>query len=88
MAGFPRFIYVVARDRRDLYESLRAEFACQDDVAVILDRRHGERRRSAEGSPVDLRRTKRRLQPELDAELRTVGYFITACDRLALLEVF
>jgi len=86
MARFPRFIYVVARDRRDLYESLRAEFQGQDDVAVILDRRRGERRRSTAGAAVDLRRTKRRMQPELDAELRTVGCFITSCDRLVLIE--
>lgn len=87
MPLLPRFIYVVARDRRDLYERLRAEFAGQSDVAVVLDRRRGERRRSDEGSPVDLRRTQRRCQPELDAELRTVGYFITDCDRMVLAEV-
>ena len=87
MAGFPRFIYVVAQDRRDLYESLRSEFAWQSDVVIVLDRRREERRRGHASSPVDLRRTARRQQPELDAELETVGYFVTTSCRIALIQV-
>jgi hypothetical protein len=87
MAGFPRFIYVVAKDRRDMYEALRAEFAWQSDVVIVLDRRHEERRRGGAGSSVDRRRTARRQQAELDAELETVGYFVTASGGLALVEV-
>src|SRR5262245_38424442 len=87
MAAFARFIYVVAKDRQDLYEALRAEVAWQSDVVIVLDRRREARRRDDAGSPVDLRRTKRRQQPELDAELETVGYFITSAGRLALVEV-
>ena len=83
----PQFIYVVARDRRDLYESLRAEFAGQQDVVVTLDRRRGERRRSTRGSAVDTRRGDRRQQSELDGELHTVGSFITACDGMVLIEM-
>ena len=71
MAGFHRFIYVVSQDRPDLYEMLRAEFAWQSDVAIVLDRR----------------RAKRHLQPELDAELDVVGYFVTVCGRVALVDV-
>ena len=87
MAGFPRFIYVVAKDRRDLYEALRAEFAWQSDVVIVLDRRREERRRAGAGSSVDQRRTTRRQQAELDAELETVGYFVTASGRIAVIEV-
>ena len=83
MAG-AHFIYVVSQDRRDLYEVLRAEFAWQSDVAIVLDRRRGERRDAPEGSTVA---RERRAQPELDAELETVGYFVTACGRPALVEV-
>jgi hypothetical protein len=87
MAAFPRFIYVVAKDRQDLYEALRAEFAWQSDVVIVLDRRREQRRRADAGSPVDQRRTARRQQRELDAELETVGYFVTAAGRIALVEV-
>jgi hypothetical protein len=75
----PRFLYVVARNRRDLYERLRAEFAAEHDIAVIIDRRSRERRLDTRGHPVDLRRMDRRIQPEMDAELRAAGAFITAC---------
>ena len=87
MAAFRSFIDVVAKDRLDLYEALRAEFAWQSDVVIVLDRRREERRRDGAGSPVDLRRTKRRQQTELDAELQTLGYFVTAAGRIALVEV-
>jgi hypothetical protein len=83
----PRFLYVVARDRRDLLERLRAEFAHQHDVAVIMDRRSGERRQDPTGHPVDLRRGERRTQPELDADLRVSGAFITACADVMLVVV-
>lgn len=40
----PRFVYVTSRERRDVFERLRTEFATQPDVRVIQDRRRGERR--------------------------------------------
>ena len=86
MAGH-LFIYVVSQDRRDLYELLRAELAWQSDVAIVLDRRRGDRRGSPDGSFVDPHRAERRAQPELDAELETVGYFVTVCGRMALAQV-
>ena len=87
MARFQRFICVVSQNRPDLYEMLRAEFAWQSDVVIVLDRRRGEHAGSPEGSPVDLRQAERRAQPELDAELETVGYFMSCCGRAALAEV-
>lgn len=83
----PRFLYVVARDRRDLYERLREEFLLEDDVEVIFDRREGERRLEVSGHPVDLRRMDRRLQRDLDRELRANGAFITASGDLVLVVV-
>jgi len=83
----PRFVYVIARERRDLYEILRAEFAGQADVAVVVDRRRGERRQASRDPGVELRRAERRQQRDLDAELRSVGAFITACQGLVLIEI-
>ncbi len=80
-----RFLYIIARDRRDLYESLKENFAAQPDVAVVLDRRHRERRTVAVEPPkAELRRGDRRRQRELDRELRSTGSFITATSDVVL----
>ena len=81
----PRFLYVFSRDRRDLYERLKEDFAGQGDMAVILDRRRGERRTVILAPLVNLRRADRRRQRELDHELRTTGSFITACADVVLI---
>lgn len=64
-----REIFVVARDRPDLFRYLSDTFAEADNVDVILDRRTGE----ASGRDED-----RRARPRVEEELRSVGYaFIT-----------
>lgn len=65
-----REIFVVARDRPDLFRYLSETFAEADNVDVILDRRtHGE------GAD---REEERRARPKVEEELRSVGYaFIT-----------
>jgi hypothetical protein len=83
----PRFVYVVARDRRDLYERLCAEFAGQDDVAVVLDRRYGQRRTVILRPGQDGRRSDRRRQSDLDVQLRTEGVVLTACSDVVLVTV-
>jgi hypothetical protein len=65
-----REIFVVARDRPDLYRYLSQTFAEADNVQVILDRRstdetEGERER---------RQSERRARPNVDQDLRSVGY--------------
>jgi len=65
-----REIFVVARDRPDLFRYLSETFAEADNVDVILDRRTGEDR----AGPVD----ERRARPKVEEDLRSVGYaFIT-----------
>ncbi len=81
------FIYVVSRDRRDLYERLKAEFIGRDEVRVVLDRRRSQRRKQHVFQRVDLRRTDRRTRRELEAELRSTGAFLTEAEGVALLEV-
>jgi hypothetical protein len=64
-----REIFVVARDRPDLFRYLSETFAEADNVDVILDRRTGEDARRMED---------RRARPKVEQELRSVGYaFIT-----------
>ena len=65
-----REIFVVARDRPDLFRYLSETFAEADNVDVILDRRTGE----AAGA----RARERRARPTVEEDLRSVGYaFIT-----------
>jgi len=74
-----REIFIVARDRPDLYRYLSQTFSDAENVQVIWDRRAGERR-TAGVTPHDpeRRRGERRRRPAVDQELRNVGYaFIT-----------
>ena len=67
--GSPRrVLYVVARDRLDLYESLRSSFTESPRLGIVLDRRHG---RPVEPA-ADVAAERRRLA--VDQELRTRGW--------------
>ena len=48
-----REVFVVARDRPDLYRYLSQTFADAKNVEVIWDRRTEERRRAEDGTPRD-----------------------------------
>ena len=61
-----RVLYVVARDRRDLYESLREKFLESARLAIVLDRR------GHPGPPGVVRDERRRLAVE--ESLRTRGW--------------
>ena len=65
-----REIFVVARDRPDLFRYLCETFAEAANVDVILDRRT-----TGDGTDVD---EDRRARPKVEEDLRSVGYaFIT-----------
>jgi hypothetical protein len=71
-----REIFVVARDRPDLYRYLSQTFADADNVQVILDRR--ERREEIEAARDEQAHSERRARPNVESDLRSVGYsFIT-----------
>ncbi len=82
-----RFLYIVARDRLDLYDRFRGEFLREVDIEVLLDRRHGERRqgerRTEGGRGLPGRRRggdRRERRPDLAQELREAGYFTVRAD--------
>jgi uridine kinase len=75
-----RFLYVVARDRLDLFDRLESEFSRVEDIKVVVDRRRTERRQTARVHEPDRRRLERRMRRDLDMELRSVGSFITQLD--------
>jgi hypothetical protein len=65
-----REIFVVARDRPDLFRYLSETFAEADTVDVILDRRTT--------CPGADRTEDRRARPKVEEDLKSVGYaFIT-----------
>jgi hypothetical protein len=66
-------LMIVARDRADLYDRLRKEFADDRAVAVVLDRRRVDRRQAA--LPVnDDRRHADRRRRAIDEDLRRLGW--------------
>jgi hypothetical protein len=73
-----REVFVVARDRPDLYRYLSQTFADAKNVEVIWDRRTEERRRTADAPPRNRRQTDRRTRRAADDEMHRVGYvFLT-----------
>ena len=66
-------LMIVSRERPALYERLCQEFHGDDGVAVVLDRRFGERRRSAHGVSAEQRRADRR-QADIQVQLKRLGW--------------
>jgi hypothetical protein len=71
-----RNVVVVSRHHPDLYVYLRAKFAEDADMAVILDRRLAERRREQAPTDTERRRRDRRSRPEIDVQLRARSHVI------------
>ena len=72
----PAILMIVARDRPDLYDRLRQEFGRDRAVAVVLDRRYGQRRRAAMAVTEEQRRAERRRR-DIDDDLRHLGWATT-----------
>lgn len=71
--GHVDVLLVVARERPEVYEAMRKEFAdTRDRVEVVLDRRFGDRRRRSYGFTPDRRRADRRRH-DIEADLRSLG---------------
>ena len=66
-------LMIVARDRTELYERLRKEFANDRAVAVVLDRRFGQRRRATLAVTAEQRRVERRRR-HVEDDLRSLGW--------------
>lgn len=75
----PRRLYIVATDRRLLYDSLRRQFAADPNVEVIFDRRRegGDGPRGA--TPAERCRADRRRM-EQEHLLRTLGVILVNRD--------
>mgnify|MGYP001569806234 FL=1 len=65
-----RYLLIVARTEPDLWRYLKHNFAGDDKVEVILDRRRGERRQRIQPHEPERRQADRRRRPSLDSDLR------------------
>jgi hypothetical protein len=64
-------LFLVARRDPELYGYLRARFADDAQVSVVLDRRVETRRRRALPAAAERRRADRRARPDIDEQLQT-----------------
>jgi hypothetical protein len=75
-----RLLFVVSRDRKDLYDALRTALWNEMDCEIILDRREGERRqgerRAVARGGRDRRGADRRQRAQIDRELRECGWAV------------
>ena len=69
----PRYLFIVVRDRPDIYEELRQQFEGNADVEVLVDRRQVERRVHQESRDPERRRTERRGRRGGDSHVRGIG---------------
>ena len=73
-----RVLYIVAREQPLLVGYLMTRVSGRSSgghlVAIKLDERRGERRRSGEARDPERRSSERRLRPSLDRDLRSQGY--------------
>ena len=64
-----QYLLIVARNQSDLWRYLKDNFAGDEKVEVILDRRRGEQRQRVQLHEPERRRAERRRQPSLDKDL-------------------
>ena len=70
-----RYLLIVARNQPDLWRYLKDNFAGDEKVEVILDRRRGERRQRVQLREPERRQGERRRQPSIDKDL-TYRFFV------------
>lgn len=75
-AGKVRCLFIVARNQPDLWHHLSRDFAEDDDVQVLLDRRRGERRQRLQQHESERRRADRRRRASIDNDLRYRSFVI------------
>lgn len=71
-------LFIVARDRQDLYASLRHTFVEDPSVRVLVDRRSRERRQRQEPPSLERRRADRRERPEAETQLCARGWALVS----------
>jgi hypothetical protein len=73
-----RLVFIVSRDRMDLYDRLRQALIREPDVDLILDRRADDRRLGGSAIDEERRGLQRRKRGALDAEVRECGWAVVS----------
>jgi hypothetical protein len=68
-----RYLFIVSRRDRSLYQYAVRVFGRTPEIQVIYDRRQVERRRTSQTPAVDRRRSDRRVRTQVDADIRDYG---------------
>ena len=63
-------LFIVSREAPEVARFLGEQFSVDSNVRVVLDRRHGERRRESARAADDRRGPDRRQRRDVEAELR------------------
>ncbi|HEX3179270.1 MAG TPA: hypothetical protein VHZ49_21525 [Methylomirabilota bacterium] len=71
-----RLVFVVSRDRIDLYDRLREALIREPDVDLILDRRAVDRRVADSAIERERRGLQRRERAAVNAEVRECGWAV------------
>lgn len=69
-------LIIVAREQRELWRSLVDEFRNVEQIQILLDRRHGERRTPRGPVAYDRRTRERRSLPRLEDDLHARQYVL------------
>ena len=75
-----RYLLVIARQQRELYENISRALAGQERVQIILDRRVSQRRQGKAAPGQERRRGERRSSSAIDEQLRTRGWALVPLD--------
>lgn len=78
MSSIRRLMFIVGQDHDPLYESLLRTFAGDESVAIVRDRRRGERRARPNVPSVEQRGRDRRHHPDVDESIRMHGYALVS----------
>src|SRR5262245_4652681 len=70
-----KYLLIVARRARSTYALMRDTCASHDDIDVVLDRRHGQRRRSSVPTQAN-RRGRDRRSHTIEVFLRQLGWVL------------
>ena len=70
-----KYLFIVARRVPQTYATMRDTCQRYDDIEVILDRRHGQRRRLALPTAAD-RRVHERRRRKIDVVLKQLGWVV------------
>ncbi len=73
-------LFIVSRLEPGLFEYLSREFASEDDVLVMFDRRMGERRTRGAAHDVERRQGDRRARSHVSRQISSLGYAFVRVD--------